>query len=35
MIGVNSESLKKDRDLLGQYLESFVFQELKPTIQLV
>ncbi len=29
MIGVNSESLKKDRDLLGQYLESFVFQELK------
>jgi len=29
MIGAKSESLKKDRDLLGQYLESFVFQELK------
>ncbi len=29
MIGANSDSLKKDRDLLGQYLESFVFQELK------
>lgn len=29
MIGADSESLKKDRDLFGQYLESFVFQELK------
>ena len=29
VIGARSESLTKDRDLMGQYLESFVFQELK------
>ena len=29
VIGARSESLQKDRDLMGQYLESFVFQELK------
>lgn len=29
VIGADSESLKKDRDLFGQYLESFVLQELK------
>ena len=29
VIGASSEALKKDRDLFGQYLESFVFQELK------
>ena len=29
VIGAKSESLKKDRDLMGQYLESFVYQELK------
>ncbi len=29
LIGANSEALKKDRDLLGQYMESFVLQELK------
>ena len=29
VIGADSESLKNDRDLFGQYLESFVFQELK------
>lgn len=29
VIGAKSESLQKDRDLLGQYLESFVLQELK------
>lgn len=29
VIGAKSESLTKDRDLMGQYLESFVLQELK------
>lgn len=29
VIGAKSESLSKDRDLMGRYLESFVFQELK------
>ena len=29
VIGAKSESLQKDRDLIGQYLESFVYQELK------
>ena len=29
MAGASSEALKKDRDLFGQYLETFVFQELK------